>query len=498
MCILLDEFGFAYPAQRIVRAAVSKKSSRRRKGFSAVTIPPPPAGFNRRRAAGKGVLDWRRGSGPNPNFEIDIVSASPYGSRNFSVESRKRMALSTPSLRVFVPFAFGYFLSYLYRVVNAVIAPDLIADLGLDPSQLGLLTAAYFLTFAIFQLPLGVLLDRFGPRKIEAFLLLFACLGAFIFALAEGVAGLVLGRALIGFGVSACLMAAFKAFVLWFRREQLPLVNGLQMAAGGMGALSATAPVETALQITDWRGVFLFLASMTLLAAIAIFFWVPEKNSQARGERLGEQMGGILHVFSDVEFWRIAPLATMSQAAFLSIQGLWSGPWLRDVAGLERMEVARVLFLVAAAMVTGFILLGAVAERLSRIGIKTLHSAVCGMVAFLLVQGLILLELTDWYLPIWVLFGFFGTTGIISYAALSQSFPTHLAGRVNTGLNLLVFVAAFAGQWGIGAIIDLWPTMADGAYAAAGYRSAFAVVFVAQILGLAWYLMVSAKAMKSK
>ena len=86
-------------------------------------------------------------------------------------------------LRVFIPFALGYFLSYLYRVVNSVIAPDLVADIGVDPSELGLLTSAYFITFAAFQLPLGVLLDRYGPRKIEAYLLIFAGIGAWVFAL---------------------------------------------------------------------------------------------------------------------------------------------------------------------------------------------------------------------------------------------------------------------------------------------------------------------------
>ena len=147
-------------------------------------------------------------------------------------------------LRVFIPFALGYFLSYLFRTVNAVIAPDLVRDIGVDPASLGLLTSAYFLTFAAFQLPLGVLLDRYGPRRVEAVLLLFAAAGAFAFARAETLNGLLLGRALIGLGVSACLMAAFKAYTLWFPKEKWPLVNGFQMAAGGLGALAATAPVE--------------------------------------------------------------------------------------------------------------------------------------------------------------------------------------------------------------------------------------------------------------
>jgi MFS family permease len=182
-------------------------------------------------------------------------------------------------LRVFLPFGAGYFISYLYRVVNAVIAPNLVADTGVGPSALGLLTATYFISFASFQLPLGVLLDRFGPRKVEAVLLIFAAFGAFIFAQAESLSGLVVGRAFIGFGVSACLMAAFKAYTLWFSREKWPMVNGFQMAAGGLGALAATSPVEATLQFTDWRGVFMGLALLTLLTAVSVFLIVPEKKS---------------------------------------------------------------------------------------------------------------------------------------------------------------------------------------------------------------------------
>lgn len=394
-------------------------------------------------------------------------------------------------MRVFIPFALGYFLSYLFRVVNAVLAPNLASELGVGPSQLGLLTAAYFITFAAFQLPLGVLLDRYGPRKIESFLLIFAAAGAFVFSRAQSVSGLVLGRALIGFGVSACLMAAFKAFVMWFQRQQLPLINGIQMAAGGFGALTATAPVEAALGITDWRGVFLVLSIIALAIAAAVFFVVPEKKVEHNSDSIKEQLRGIGSVFSSLTFWRIAPLTVASQAAFLAIQGLWSGPWLLDVAGFERPVMARVLLMIAAAMVAGFILTGAAAERLSRLGVKPISVAVAGMTAFMLVQTLLILEATSWAHTLWVLFGIFGTTGIIPYAVLSQSFPLHLSGRVNTALNLLVFVAAFSAQWGIGAIINLWPVTAGGSYSPAGYQAAFTMMLLLQLIALLWFISIS-------
>ena len=400
-------------------------------------------------------------------------------------------------LRVFIPFALGYFLSYLYRVVNAVLAPDLASELGIGPSELGLLTAAYFITFAAFQLPLGVLLDRFGPRKIESFLLVFAAAGAFIFSKAESVTGLVIGRAFIGFGVSSCLMAAFKAFVLWFRKEQLPFINGLQMAAGGFGALTATAPVEAALRVTDWRGIFFILSITTLAVAAVVFAVVPEKKIEQNGDSINVQLKGIVQVFSSLTFWRIAPVTVMSQTAFLAIQGLWSGPWLRDVAGLEREMIAQILFMIAAAMIAGFIFMGAVAERLSRLGIKPIAVAVTGMAAFMITQVLLILEVTTWASTVWVLFGIFGTTGIIPYAVLSQSFPLHLSGRVNTGVNLLVFICAFAAQWGIGAIINLWPAPATGGYATPGYRAGFAMMLCLQVLGLLWFFAASIR-MKSR
>jgi len=391
------------------------------------------------------------------------------------------------NLRVFIPFALGYFISYLYRVVNAVLAPDLAGDLGIGPSELGLLTAAYFISFAAFQLPLGVLLDRFGPRKIESFLLIFAAAGAFVFSRAESVTGLVIGRALIGFGVSACLMAAFKAFVLWFRREQLPLINGIQMAAGGFGALTATAPVEAALGITDWRGVFLILSVLTLAVGAAVFWVVPEKQIEQKGDSIRQQLQGIIQVFSSLTFWRIAPMTFTSQASFFAIQGLWSGPWLRDVAGFDREMIAQILLIIAAAMVVGFIVMGAIAERLSRLGIKPILVAVTGMIAFAIVQILLIMEATSWARTLWMLFGIFGTTGIVPYAVLSQSFPIHLSGRVNTGVNLLVFVCAFAAQWGVGAIINLWPTTAAGGYAPPGYQAGFAMMLAFQVLSLLWF-----------
>ena len=126
-----------------------------------------------------------------------------------------------------------------------------------------------------------------------------------------------------------------------------------------------------------------------------------------------------------------------------------------------------------------------------RYGISVLTTAVTGMCLFMGVQAFIILGIGSNPLLTWVCFGFFGTSGIIAYASLSQSFPSHLSGRVTTGVNLLVFITAFAGQWIIGAIIELWPISTDGTYALPGYRAGFAVMLTAQVLCLIWFFVAS-------
>lgn len=390
--------------------------------------------------------------------------------------------------RVFLPFALGYFISYLYRTVNAVIAPDLVRDIGLEPASLGFLTSTYFLAFAAFQLPLGLLLDRFGPRRVDAGLLLIAGVGALVFAEADSMGGLILGRALIGLGVSACLMAAFKAFSVWFPADRLPLVNSVQMLSGGFGALAASTPVELALRLTDWRGLFVLLSGMTLGAAVIIFLVVPEQARTSQGETLGQQWAGLATVFSHQAFWRIAPWTVAAQAAYLSMPGLWAGPWLRDVAGYSRMAVANTLMALSLAMIAGYFSFGVLADVLARRGIRPLLVAASGMVLFMGTQLLLVLSWTALTIPLWLLFGFCGTSCILPYAVLSQSFPKHLAGRANTALNVLVFSAAFAAQWMIGAIIGHWPLSDAGGYDPTGYQAGFAVVLGLQGVAALWFL----------
>ena len=401
-------------------------------------------------------------------------------------------------LRVFVPFALAYFLSYFYRVVNAVIAPNLAADLHIGPADLGFLTSTYFLTFAAFQLPLGVLLDRFGPRRIEAGLLLFAAAGALTFGLNNNLLWLSVGRALIGLGVSAGYMAAIKAFTLWFTPRQWPSINGIHLAIGGLGALSATLPVEMLLGYMGWRGVFIILSILTIIVAAVIFFTVPEKEQEVTHLSLGEQVRGVGKVFTSRLFWRIAPLATLSQATGMAIQGLWSGPWLRDMAGMNRYQAAEVLFLNSLSMTAGFVFIGFMTQRLNRAGINPQTTGVGCMVVFMVAQLFLLVLPAGWAVPMWIFFSFMGTSGAVIYPALAMSFPSHLSGRVSTGLNVLVFGMTFVAQWGTGVVIGLFPQTVGGCYSPQGYQTGFAILLGLQFLGLIWIFLLDRSSAREK
>ncbi len=393
---------------------------------------------------------------------------------------------TTTAFRVFAPFAGGYFLSYVFRSVNAVIAPDLVRDIGLTAADLGLLTSAYFLAFALFQLPLGLLLDRFGPRRVEAALLMVAGAGAGLFAVATTLPALAFARALIGLGVSACLMGGFKAFVLWFPRHRQPLVNGALVAIGGLGAIAATQPVEIAAEWVGWRGVFAGLAALTVAAGAFIFLVVPERAAEARGGGLVAGLGAIL---GSRLFWRLTPLAATVHAGFLGIQSLWAGPWLRDVAGLDRAGVADHLLTMAAALVVGSFGMGAIAGRLERWGVPLLAIVTVGAALLIGVQIAIATGLAAaWPRVAWALFGLCGGFGALYYASLTRGFAPHLAGRVVTSINFLTFLGAFLVQYGVGRIIDFYPPTGGEGYAPDSYGVAFGVVIAAQIAAFAWFV----------
>jgi MFS family permease len=386
--------------------------------------------------------------------------------------------------RLVPAYAAGYFLSYGLRSVNAVIAPELMHELHITAAGLGLLTSAYFLAFGLFQLPLGLLLDRFGPRRVEAALLLVAATGCVMFGVGSSLATLALARALIGLGVSSCLMASFKAFSQWFAVDRLPSLTATIMVAGGLGALSASVPVEAALPLLGWRGMFFLFAGLLVLTA-GWLMTVPDHAAAVARESFGQQIRTLGGIYGNRVFWRFAPQGSLVSGGFMAIQGLWAVPWLMEVNGATRADAAGILFLMGLAMLAGFGFVATCAGWLARHQVSPMMLLTAGMGLALLVELAILLGLLPpaW---LWPLLGLSFSLSNIAYSQLTAAFPIAISGRVNTALNLMVFVGAFGLQWGIGAAVDAFAT--SGMARANAFRLTFGLLLALQALAFAWFL----------
>jgi predicted MFS family arabinose efflux permease len=258
------------------------------------------------------------------------------------------------------------------------------------------------------------------------------------------------------------------------------------LSVGGMGAMASTRPMHVALQYADWRFVFVVLAAGTLAVAALIFLVVPE-HAKKQKTSLPEMVGAVRQLFSAWSFWRLALHSVFAHATYMAVQGLWMGPWLRDMAHLSRIDAANALLAGTMAMVAGALAFGALTDYLGKRGYRPLLVCGAGIWCFLLFQGLMIVDTGIPPIIVAVGFSFFGTATTMNYAVVAQSVAPHLTGRVSTSFNLLVFLLAFVLQWGIGSVIKLW-TPAAGAYPAAAYQTALAILLALQLPGLLLWL----------
>lgn len=387
---------------------------------------------------------------------------------------------------VFLPFALGHYLSSMLRNVNAVLAPDLLKAMALTPGQLGLLTSAFFFAFALVQLPVGIALDRYGPRKVQLALMLFAALGALLFAYGQSFAQLVLARAILGCGLGGCFMSAVKALSTWIAPGKLPSVHGYLIAVGGLGAASSTMPVRLALEYTDWRGLFVALAALVAISGAAIWLLAPGSSKPA-GAKV-PVLQSLREVYRTPSFRSTISLVLIPHAVFFGIQGLWIGRWLSDVAHFPDDAVAYLLYMSMAAVIFGAIAVGMITEWAGKRGVTPIGVAGIGIALFVLVQAAFVVGYAPSFQLLSVLFTLVGTITGIEYAIVAQSMPRELTGRAATCLNLLIFVGAFLVQAGFGLVVGLWTPDAGGHYPALAYRVAFGVLVLLQLPGLVGWL----------
>ncbi len=376
-----------------------------------------------------------------------------------SARAAPREARGALALRIFGCFAAGYFMSYGLRSVNAVLAPELSAELGLSHAQLGAMTAAYFLAFAAMQVPLGVWLDRFGPRRVDAALLGVAAAGCVVFALATSPAMLWVGRALIGAGVAGALMASLTAYRQWFPAGRQTQLAAWMLMAGTVGVLVTTVPVHWALPVLGWRGVFWLAAA--LLAAIGVAMWMLLPRDHERVREPGApaasfvaSLGGYREVFASGYFWRMTMTAGVVQGGFVAMQSLWVGPWFGTVLGAQGAARADLLFAFNFGLMLCFFSLGWIAPRIGT------ERAALARVVTRGTAAVVVLELaiawahgpSAWWL--WVAYAAAATVYTLVQPRVGLAFPAHLAGRALTGFNLVIFSWMFASQWGFGVAID--------------------------------------------
>lgn len=388
---------------------------------------------------------------------------------------------------VFLPFAAGYFLSFLFRTINASISPALASDFGLGAVQTGLLASVYFLVFAGAQIPIGVLLDRYGPRRVQSVLLIIAVGGATLFGNADSFAELIIGRAMIGLGVAASLMAGLKAIVVWFPKDRIALVNGGMIMLGSLGAVTATAPTDWLLNLIGWRSLFEVLTIATVVTAGLIYLAVPKRDESPRRLMTTGKPLTLGSIFSDARFLRIAPLSATCIGSSWAMQSLWAASWLSEVEGFDRQAVVNQLFTMALGISLGALLMGTMADRLRKRGIATeVLLAVFGGL-FLVAELALVLRLPLPSILPWSVVSVVGAGTVLSYAIIADYFPVEIAARANGALNLLHFGWAFAAQYGIGVIVGHWVPQ-DGHYPTIAYQFAFGVNLILQATALIWFV----------
>ena len=385
---------------------------------------------------------------------------------------------------VVAAFLLAYLLSFFYRSTNAVIADDLARDVGLGAGALGLMTSLFFLTFASVQLPLGSALDRYGARFVTPGLLLAAVVGSLVFASAESVTGLAVGRALIGLGMAGVLMGALKAFAAWFPPTAFASVSSLFVGLGSLGALAAATPLAYLAGAFGWRAVFAWGALVVLVAAMAIACNArePRTGTGVVGATAG---GGFAEVFSSDAFWRFAPLTLAVTGGLFAWQGLWAGPLLTQRLGLDALTAGNVLLALGLGVTAGFLGSGPFAARLG-----LARATAAGAAAFLLCLLLWLLATPAWPTPLLQVLatvtGVAGASNVLSYALARDAFP-HMPGRAVTAVNLFGIGGGALLQWGLGTLIGAFPRVA-GEHPPLAFTAALAATALVVLVALARFL----------
>ncbi len=381
-----------------------------------------------------------------------------------------------------------------YRVSSAVIAPDLMRDLGLNAENLGILGGAFFYSFALLQIPLGPMLDRVGPRIVLTCFSMIGALGAFVFACGNSFPVVLLGRALIGAGMASALMGSMKVFLLRFSPEKFVTFIGLLQTVGTFGNIFAASPLALLASAVGWRMTFAIAGAVTALLGLLTYFILREengKNDSLASSSSSQPEIGILQSFrlilGSLAFWQIGAVTFFRYGTFVSLQGLWLGPYLINIRGHSPVQAGNLIILLAVGIIVGGPIAGWLSDRTfhSRKGVA-LGGLSLYCLSLLPLAGVVELPSPFWFGLIFFIIGFFCSFGMVIYAHAKELFPLAISGTVMAAVNFFTMAGPAFLMPALGKIIESFQHEGRS-YPAEAYHFSFLVCFLGMAISLVFY-----------
>ena len=392
------------------------------------------------------------------------------------------------SVLIFCVFAFGFFISNLLRSITATLTPVLTSEFDLSAGNLGLLAGGYFLGFSLMQIPAGLLLDKYGPKKVVAYLLLIALVSTISFAFAKSFTGLLISRFFIGVGVAACLMGPLTGYRVWFEDKYQQRANSWMLMVASFGFVISTLPVQILLPVIGWRSIFLIISILILLSIILILVFAPSWNNNVQNQNIqsSENTGRLSDVWKNKFFISLIPLAFLNYGGVQAIQTLWAGPWMLNVAGYSPLESATGLFWINIIMLFAFMFWGYILPKFSSLGIDSMKIVKIGLPISYIVLFCIIIMGQKAGAMMFTLYILSSIVLSLTQPALALSFPQNLAGKSLTSLNVFIHSGTFFVQWGIGLLIDLSKNM--GANIITSYKISLSIFLILCILSYIFFI----------
>ena len=394
------------------------------------------------------------------------------------------------SILIFCVFAFGFFISNLLRSITATLTPVLTLEFDLTAGNLGLLAGGYFLGFSLMQIPAGYLLDKYGPKKVVAYLLLIALISTISFAFAKNFTGLLISRFFIGVGVAACLMGPLTGYRVWFEEKYQQRANSWMLMVASFGFVISTLPVQILLPVIGWRSIFLLIVILILLSIILIVLFIPSWQNHNNIE-INKQSAKISDVWKNKFFISLMPIAFFNYGGVQAMQTLWAGPWMLNVTGYSPLDSATGLFWINITMLIAFLVWGYILPKLSSYGIDSMKIVKFGLPVSYLIFFLIIVMGQKAGAAMFTIYILSSIVLSLTQPAVALSFPQNLAGKSLTSFNVFIHSGTFFVQWGIGLIIDYCKSI--GFDTVLSYRVSFSVFLIICILSYVFFIIKNKK-----